>query len=62
VLRTALRSFNRGIDLLDLDRHGYLVCDVSADSFTTTFVLGGAGAGGIERIERIERTVDARRP
>jgi alkaline phosphatase D len=55
VLRVAMRLFNRGIDLLDLDRHGYLVCDVSAESFTTTFVLGRSHDGEVERIDRTLR-------
>jgi hypothetical protein len=55
VLRAAIRLFNRGIDLLDLDRHGYLVCDVSAESFTTTFVLGRSHDCEVERIDRTLR-------
>ena len=33
-----LRWLNPGIDHLDVDRHGYLMCDVTPDRFTTTFV------------------------
>jgi alkaline phosphatase D len=33
-----LRLLNRGIDHLDLDTHGYLVCDVSPERFSTTIV------------------------
>ncbi len=33
-----LRRINRGINHLDLVRHGYLVCDVTATTFDTTFV------------------------
>ena len=33
-----LRWLNPGIDHLDLDRHGYLVCDVTPTDFVTTFV------------------------
>lgn len=54
-LRLALRMFNRGIDLLELDRHGYLVCEVTPQRFSTTFVLGPAGDEA-----RIERSVEAR--
>ena len=37
-IRRWLRRLNPGIDHLDLTRHGYLVCDVTPDRFTTTFV------------------------
>ena len=33
-----LRVLNRGIDHLDLVRHGYLVCDVTSSAFVATFV------------------------
>lgn len=38
LLTAWLRMINRGIDHLDLGRHGYLVCDVTPEHFTTTFV------------------------
>ncbi|MEO6652816.1 MAG: alkaline phosphatase D family protein [Ilumatobacteraceae bacterium] len=38
-----LRTINRGIDHLDLMRHGYLVCDVTREQFTTTFVTHDGG-------------------
>ena len=38
VLERWLRTVNRGIDFLDLDTHGYLVCDVTPERFTTTVV------------------------
>lgn len=38
VLTRWLRWLNPGIDHLDLDRHGYLVCDVTPSRFTVTFV------------------------
>ncbi|NNE11847.1 MAG: hypothetical protein HKN41_06310, partial [Ilumatobacter sp.] len=34
-----LTRLNADIDLLDLDTHGFLVCDVTADEFTATFVM-----------------------
>ncbi len=39
LLERWLRIVNRGIDHLDLHRHGHLICDVSPDRFTTTFVM-----------------------
>jgi phosphodiesterase/alkaline phosphatase D-like protein len=47
VLGWVLRAANRGIDLLELDRHGYLVCDLTPATFTTTFVLGDRVGGRI---------------
>ena len=38
-----LRWLNPGIDHLDLDRHGYLVCDVTPSRFMTTFVDADGG-------------------
>ena len=38
LLRWWLRTLNAGIDHLDVARHGYVVCDVTPDRFTTTFV------------------------
>lgn len=38
LLTAWLRTINRGIGHLDLVRHGYLVCDVTPQRFTTTFV------------------------
>ncbi|MDW3212736.1 MAG: alkaline phosphatase D family protein [Ilumatobacteraceae bacterium] len=38
LVRRWLQRLNPGIDHLDLDRHGYLVCDVTPNQFVTTFV------------------------
>jgi len=38
LVHTILTRLNPGIDHLDLDRHGYLLLDVTPDEFTTTFV------------------------
>jgi alkaline phosphatase D len=50
-----LRTINRGIDHLDLDTHGYLVCDVTPELFTTTLVT----IDGQRRTFRRGRTNDA---
>ncbi len=39
LLTAWLTTINRGIDHLDLVRHGYLVCDVTPKHFITTFVM-----------------------
>ena len=39
VLTAWLRLINRGVDHLDLDRHGYVVCDVTPERLVTTFVM-----------------------
>jgi alkaline phosphatase D len=39
VLRTAITMFNRGIEVLELDRHGHLLLDVTPDRIDATFVL-----------------------
>lgn len=38
-LEAWLRLLNRGIDHLDLDRHGFMLCDITPDAFTSTFVM-----------------------
>ncbi|MAT05333.1 MAG: hypothetical protein CL424_09865 [Acidimicrobiaceae bacterium] len=38
LVHTILTRLNPGIDHLDLDRHGFLLLDVTADTLTTTFV------------------------
>ena len=39
LLRWWLTRLNHGIDHLDLDTHGFVVCDVTPDRFETTFVM-----------------------
>lgn len=39
VLRAAIKTWNRGIDLLALDSHGHLLLDVTPTELTATFVL-----------------------
>jgi alkaline phosphatase D len=39
LLRSAIRVFNRGIEMLELDRHGHLLLDVTRERIDATFVL-----------------------
>jgi alkaline phosphatase D len=50
-----LRTINRGIEHLDLDTHGYLVCDVAPDRFTTTLVTAD---GKRRRFDVVHPVVD----
>ena len=39
VLRSVIKLLNRGIDILELDRHGHLLLDITPDRVDATFVL-----------------------
>ena len=39
VLRALIKLLNRGIDVLELDRHGHLLLDITPDWVVATFVL-----------------------
>jgi alkaline phosphatase D len=50
VIGWIIDRLNPGIDLLELDQHGYLVLDITPERWTTTFVLGDG--------RRVERHLD----